>query len=204
MKPKQLAIVLRTHGGKRAGAGRKPKGATALVSHAARPRFHKPIPAHVTLRVRDEVPSLRSSRRFAEVQRCFAAARGLHGLRLVEFSVLHNHVHLIVEADDNLALSRGMQGLCVRLARALNRALARTGKLFADHFHSRLLQTPTELVRAIRYVLENDRHHYGETDPFFSSRAPGAVGLLAAPVCWLLRLGWKKAPLRDRIEPTVA
>jgi putative transposase len=41
-------------------------------------------------------------------------------MRLVEFTVLSNHLHLIVEADNSTELSRGMQGLCVRLARALN------------------------------------------------------------------------------------
>ena len=31
-----------------------------------------------------------------------------------------NHLHLIVEADGNEALSRAMQGLCIRIAKALN------------------------------------------------------------------------------------
>ena len=41
------------------------------------------------------------------------------GLRIVQFSVQGNHLHLIVEADSSTALSRGMQGLCIRLAKAL-------------------------------------------------------------------------------------
>ena len=41
----------------------------------------------------------------------------LHGLRLLEFWVLSNHLHL--EADGKRSLSRGVQGLAVRLARAL-------------------------------------------------------------------------------------
>jgi REP element-mobilizing transposase RayT len=190
---KQLAFKLRTHGGKRRGAGRKPKGKTALVSHAARPRFARATPAYVTIRVRDDVPNLRASCRFAEVRRCFAASRGLHGARLIEFSVLSNHLHLIIEADDHVALSRGMQGLSVRIARALNRLLRRTGKLFADHFHARLLTSPTELVRAIRYVVENAAHHYGEQDNRCSSRAPENLPVLAAQVGWLLRVGWHRA-----------
>jgi len=117
MKLRQLAFDLRTHGGHRKGAGRKPKGKEALVSHLARPQFTKPTPAHVTLRVNDSVPSLRSSRRFAVVRKCFAASRGKSGLRLVEFTVLSNHLHLIVEADSSKSLSRGMQGLCIRLAK---------------------------------------------------------------------------------------
>jgi REP element-mobilizing transposase RayT len=179
---KQLKLVLRTHGGKRRGAGRKPKGPKALVSHAARPGFDRPTPVHVTLRVRGDVPSLRSARRFAIVRACFAAARGLHGLRLGEFSVLGNHLHLVVEADSKRALSSGMLGLCTRLARRLNDFLRRGGKLFADHYHARLLRTPTEVWRAIRYVLGNAERHYRErgADPF-SSAASGAQEVLVAP-----------------------
>jgi len=136
---------------------------------------------HVTMRLRREVPSLRSSRRFEVIRRCFKASRGLHGLRLVEFSVLGDHLHLVVEADDNVSLSRGIQGLAVRLARGLNRLLRRTGKLFSDHFHSHLLRSPTEVARAISYVRTNAAHHYCERGAdFFSSAAPGAKELLVA------------------------
>ena len=53
---------------------------------------------------------------------------------------------LIVEADNDAALSSGMQGLCIRIARALNAMMERAGGVFADHYWSRLLRTPTELV----------------------------------------------------------
>jgi REP element-mobilizing transposase RayT len=50
--------------------------------------------------------------------------------RVVEFNVLSNHIHLICEADDAVALARGVQGLAIRLARRLNTALKRKGTLF--------------------------------------------------------------------------
>ncbi|HEY2032013.1 MAG TPA: hypothetical protein VGH20_22630 [Myxococcales bacterium] len=154
------------------------------------------------MRIDDEIPNLRSSRRFARIRQCFEAARGRLGLRLVEFSVLSNHFHLIVEADDGRALSRGMQGLAIRVAKALNALAGRTGRVFADHYHSRLLTTPTELTRAIRYVVDNANHHYGDRGAdIFSSRGPGGLGALAPPLGWLLRRGWSRARPRDRIEP---
>jgi putative transposase len=191
---RQLSLDLRTHGGKRRHAGRKPKGIRALVSHAARPQFHRVMPVHVTLKVRRDVPSLRSSRRFDVIRQCFKASRGAHGMRLVEFSVLGDHLHLLVEADSNVALSRGVQGLAVRLARRLNRLLQRTGKLFADHYHSHLLRTPTEVLRTIKYVRNNAQRHYGEAAvDFFSSAAKDAAGLLAEATGWLLCFGWRRA-----------
>ena len=189
---KQLALQLPFRGGKRRGAGRKPKAGKALVSHAARPRFERITPAHVMLKARRDAPSLRSSRRFAAIRDAFVAARGLHGMRLIEFAVQGEHVHLIVEADNNQSLSRGMQGLCVRIARAVNRASGRIGTLFADHYHSRLLKSPTELVTAIRYVLTNAEHHFGDPGPdCCSSLAANAAPAVAAPQSWLFTLGWR-------------
>jgi REP element-mobilizing transposase RayT len=113
----------------------------------------------------------------------------------VHFSVLDNHLHLVVEADCSRSLSRGMNGLCTRLARRLNTFLQRSGRLFADHYHSRLLRSPTDVARVIRYVLTNAARHYGErgVDPFSSANA-SARPALAEAIGWLLRVGWHRAP----------
>jgi putative transposase len=165
------------------------------VSHRARPAFSPPTPAHVTLRVREDVPNLRSSRRFAIIRRGFKALLSRTSFRIVKFSVLGNHLHLIVEADDSVALSRGMQSLGTRLAIALNKLLGREGTLFEDHYHSHLLRTPTEVARALAYVQTNAQKHYGreiEGDYFSSAHAEWRE-LLVAPVTWLLDAGWKLA-----------
>jgi putative transposase len=198
MKWAQSSLPFRSRGGRRKGAGRPPNGETAMVSHLKRPQFEKITPAHVTLRIANDIPSLRSSRRFALIRQCFARAQQNRNLRLVEFTVLSNHLHLIVEADNNRELSRGMQGLCIRLAKTLNAVLGRHGRVFADHFHSRLLKSPTEVVNAIRYVLENAERHFSRTivRDAFSSEDGDNAGVLAEPVGWLLRDGWSRAPLR--------
>jgi putative transposase len=175
-------------GGKRRGAGRKPRDGKALVSHSARPEFAKPTPAHVTLRMSRHVWSLRSRRSFRRISAAFEASRGRLGMRLIEFSVQGNHLHLIVEADNTRSLSRGMQGLCIRIAKALNSMMKQSGRVFADHYHSRLLRSPAELTHAIAYVLGNAAHHFGEAIiDLFCSAAPSAEPLLAEPRSWLLR-----------------
>jgi putative transposase len=160
------------------------------------------MPTHVTLRVRNDVPSLRSSRRFAVIRSSFKALLDRRSFRLVKFSVLGNHLHLIVEADDSVALSRGMQSLGTRLARSLNKALGREGTLFADHYHSHLLKTPTEVANALAYVGTNARKHYGKIElDYFSSDHPEWRDLLASPITWLLSVGWRlggrKPPAQD-------
>ena len=76
-----------------------------------------------------------------------------------QYSVQRNHFHLIAEARSTVALSRGMQGLAIRLARALNRAMHRTGRGFADRYRSRLLTDPLDARNTLRYVLNNARRH---------------------------------------------
>jgi len=73
--------------------------------------------------------------------------------------VQRDHLHLIAEARDRRALSRGLQGLSIRVARAVNRRLERQGKVFADRYHSRALKTPRAVCFALRYVLLNARKH---------------------------------------------
>jgi putative transposase len=125
--------------------------------------------------------------------------RGKGRRRTVHFSVMSNHLHMVVEADSSHSLTRGMQGLNIRLAKAINDALNRSGKIFADHYHSRLLRTPTEVVIAIRYVQNNAAHHYGETgEDFFSSVTAELRDLVELPLGWLLSIGWTRARLRGK------
>ena len=179
-KPAQLELRPRTWGGRREGAGR-PRRATSGVSHQTRPQHARRFPLHVTWRIRREVGSLRTDKRFLRIQRAFRYGGDRFGLRLIEFSVQSNHVHLIVEAEDKRALSRGLQGLAIRVAKGVNRASNRRGRVLADRYHARPLRTPTEVRRAIHYVLRNLQHHTGE-DPLYidpySSMAGFAVSHL--------------------------
>ena len=193
MTPRQLELP--AWGGRRAGAGRKRKGPLRLVSHRPRPPHAARYPLHAVLRARPDVPALRKRAVMVALRQALRAG-GLRGnFRLVHYSVQGNHLHLVVEAHDKVALSRGMQGLAIRIARAVNRAAGRKGRVFADHYFARELKTPAEVRRAVRYVLDNHLHHRApgvlQTDPC-ASAAP-----LAGPRTWLLSVGW----LRSRAGP---
>jgi putative transposase len=195
---KQLAMDLPTWGGRRKGAGRKPKGRVALVSHDARPELDGRTPVHVVMRVCEDVRSLRARATFLAILAAFAAGGERFGLRLTHYSVLGNHLHLIVEAADREALSRGIQGLAIRLARAINRAQDRKGRVFADHYFGHPLRTPAEVRNAICYVEQNQRLHElraGRSappgvDPCSSAAKDAPV---RPPRIWLLRIGWRRA-----------
>src|SRR6266850_707963 len=191
MKAKQLELP--TWGGRRKGAGRKAKGPLRRVSHKERPEHAHRFPIHAVLRTREDVPRLRRSEIFREIRQALADGAEREGFRVVHFSVQGNHIHLVVEAADKRALSRGMQGLAIRIARAVNRAAGRKGRVFSDHYFARELRTPTEVRRAVRYVLDNFIRHARLETPQTDSRAASLI----APRTWLLATGW----LRSRAGP---
>ena len=163
----------------------------------------------MTLRATAGLPSLRGERLFAAIRRAFAAA-SQGPFRLLHFSVQSDHLHLLVEADEPTRLARGIQGLAIRVAKAVNRALSRHGAVWSGRYHARALATPREVRNALVYVLNNVRKH-----------VPGASGLDArssaawftgwrtaiatvagpAPVArartWLARVGWVRHGLLD-------
>jgi hypothetical protein len=160
-KARQLPLGFRQHGGKRRGSGRKPTGQFgkgAGVPHRPRRYLDPRHPVHVTLRFVSKLPNLRSRKCFSVLRQAFFDAKE-RGLRLVHFSVQRRHIHLIVEAEGARALSKGMQGLCIRIAKNLNKRLNRKGKVFADRYHAHYLQTATETFFALQYVLLNSRRH---------------------------------------------
>jgi putative transposase len=144
-------------GGRRKGAGRR-RDPNSGVMHIRRRRFRN-MPVHITLRVLPHVWNLRSKRCFRAIGDAFAAGREKFGARLCHWSVQGNHIHLIVEGHDAQALSRAMQGLEIRIAKALNRVMGRSGKVFADRYHAHVLRTPREVQNALHYVLGNHAVH---------------------------------------------
>ncbi len=208
---KQAEIAFRTWGGKRPGAGRRPRGARAGVPHAARVALTGREPVLVTLKVRKDVWSLRARRMFLRVVGALGAAADRFGMRITHFSVQRDHGHLVVEAENRRALARAIKGLCVRIARAVNSAMGRIGSVFADRYHDRVLTTPRQVRHAIAYVICNARKHglaprsRRWVDPCSSAAlfdgwsceidAPrdGIARVVAAPRTRLLRVGWRRA-----------
>ncbi|HEY2748081.1 MAG TPA: transposase, partial [Polyangia bacterium] len=151
---KQRQFAFRNWGGRRNGAGRKRVALRGRVVHRTRPALKARFPVHVTWRMRDGV-WLRTRRCFGALARAFWGGADRFGFRLVHYSVQGNHVHLLVEAEDERSLSRGMNGLGVRVAKRLNRVMRRSGKVLDDRYHGHILRTPTEVRRARHYVLQN-------------------------------------------------
>src|SRR4051812_32851203 len=116
-----------TWGGKRPGAGRKRRKGLRNVMHRRRTGVKSRFPMHVTWRIARGLESMRRRKLFRAIENAFWTATGRFGLRLIDFSVQTNHIHLIVEAPDQTALTRALKGLGVRIAHRVNRVLDRAG-----------------------------------------------------------------------------
>jgi REP element-mobilizing transposase RayT len=221
-KTTQLPLSFRQHGGRRPGAGRRPAPGRRNVRHRARAKLASRFPVLVTLRAERGVGNLRRKRAFRPIQDAFVvlatAARDGAPFRVIHYSVQKDHIHILVESTDRTALSRGMQGLGIRMAKALNRALGRRrGRVWADRYHDRILRTPREVRHALAYTLQNARKHGVAparaprrwVDPCSSAAWfdgwrgpvvhppgnapwPGTGPPVAAPRTWLLRVGCRR------------
>jgi putative transposase len=216
-------MVFTTRGGARDGAGRKPnEPGRPRLRHTTRPVTSARFPVHITKRVRGDVARLRKFELCRVLRRAF-----VHGCRMAvtvdgtivefricQFSIQGNHIHLICEAANNVALARGIQGWSVRVARGLNGHLGREGSVFDDRYHVEVLTTPTQTRNALCYVLQNARRHgewidvrFGGMDPFSSAwwfdgwrddswkrgLPPPEQRTVAEAQSWLLRVGWRRS-----------
>ncbi len=173
------------------------------------------------LRTTREVGTLRGHRAYRAVRGALARCAARSDYRVVHVSIQRTHVHLLVEADDKRALTRGMQGLAISAAKRLNRALRRKrGQVFAYRYHATAITTPAQARNAIAYVLNNWRRHRNDlrspwrVDPYSSAETfrgwatphgdpPNAEPLpVSVPASWLLADGYRRAgPIRTDEAP---
>ena len=218
---RQLTMEFRSHGGRRAGAGRKPGSARPPVHHVKRPAVPRRCPTHVTLRVRRGVPSLRSRRFICAFRTTLREACERGEFRVCHYSIQRDHLHLLVEAAGKEALGRGMKSVAARVARAVNRVFRRKGPALFGRYHLMVLQSPRQVRNALAYVLLNVRKHWrqrnGAAPPVrldaassgawfdgWTRSPPGTeVSSLREVACsrtWLLREGWRLHGLVDPAE----
>jgi REP element-mobilizing transposase RayT len=198
----QVEMVFRRHGGRRPGAGRKPKGARPGVCHRARPEHDPRHPVHVTMRVVGSAAGLRCKDMYLAIREATIASAKREDFRIVHMSIQRDHLHLIVEAGSKAALSSGMRGFSISAARQINKAYSerggnrRTGRVIADRYHARPLTSPRAVRHTLAYCLSNWRKHgedrasFAQTwkvDPFSSGALfAGWKELEGSPVFWPL------------------
>ena len=204
----------RTWGGRREKAGRKKR--KAGVGHVRRERVSRHDPRLVTAKCARRLPRLRTPVAGYLIEGVVRKAQRAD-FRIVAYTIQSDHVHLLVEADDDAAYSSGMRGLMRRLVHGLNGLWKRKGCVFPERFHDRVLRSLRQVRNALRYVLNNHlKHGHGVAvrggvvvgDPYSSARwfdgwregakaRGGGHGRAPAVVRggWKLGVGWRRYAL---------
>jgi REP element-mobilizing transposase RayT len=137
------------------------------------------------LRVLGDIDWLRRLDMYRAIRSALATVLGNHHrFRIVHFSLQSNHVHLLCEAEDKTALSRGVQGFQISAAKKINALLSkkrgtrRRGQVFTDRYHVESISSVRQTRHVLSYVLNNWRRHRqdggavglcgGRIDPFSS------------------------------------
>lgn len=150
------------HGGYRKGAGRK---STRTDGRSCDPKkrrrcFRGRRPVMVTLRACSGVPNLRQAPLMKRLRKAMLLLKHARkDFRVVHYSIQSDHVHMIVEADDNEALGRGMQAFGIRMAKAVHKIFGTRGKVLETGYHADFLRCGRQAWNGLRYVLLNYRKH---------------------------------------------
>lgn len=153
MKKKQKQNQLKLTNPKRAG---RPAIRDKGIRHRRREYLHRPRALHLTVKLNRA--DIRTKTVLAILKNAIMRAR-LRGLRIIHFSLEHNHVHLFAECGDNLVLSKAMQGFGVSLAKRINGAYKLKGQRYKHRYHLRVLKSATDVRNVIRYILKNGIKH---------------------------------------------
>lgn len=171
-------------GGRRTGSGRK-RIHSAGVAHRAREKITKRTPAHVNFKYSLPI----KNKDFLPILKRGILNSRKKGLRVIHYSVQSNHVHFIVEADNNEILTAGMRSLTVTLARGIDK-----GKVQLEYYHLHVLKSRMETWNAVRYVVFNEQKHtgqrkidsYSSVSKLLKLKFDYCVTPLDGPCSWLL------------------
>ena len=158
-RKRHVQLSFPQRGGKRKRAGRPKSGYYASERHKKRPKLSGREPVLITARVSKATASLRRMSVFHAIRRALRTVLAHDGFRVVHVSVQRTHLHLIVEADNQPKLSRGMQALLISAAKRINTCMRARGTVFPDRYHERVIDSPRQCRNAIAYVLNNFRRH---------------------------------------------
>ena len=164
----QLKLGQTRHPRKKRQRKRCPKETTGTGGRQKRQPIRRQTPLHITLRLREGLPNLRSRKGMQLIMKAFKGAQE-KGLRIIHFAVLSNHIHLIVEVANSEILYKSMRSLTTRLGiylrrwarpSSLRRAQIKKLGLFRGRYHVHILKTAREVKNALHYVLLNPCKHF--------------------------------------------
>lgn len=154
------------------GAGRPAKNDPG-IRHTKRPRIRRPSSLHLTVKIKKERAAIKNKTVLRILKKAIQNARA-QGLRVIHYTLEYDHVHLLIEADNNTTLGKGMKSFGVTLAKALNRLRSHAGGVYKHRYHFKHITGTRQLKNVMNYIFLNGVKHKTskhKINPFNSLRA---------------------------------
>ncbi|MGZ3789435.1 MAG: transposase [Bacteriovorax sp.] len=154
------------------GAGR-PAIHDVGIRHTRRPFLKRPSSLHLTVKIKRNKADLKNKSILSLLKRAILNARR-QGLKVIHYSLEYDHVHLLIEAENNHILGKGMQAFGVTLSKTINRMRKLKGGVYKHRYHFRQISGTRELRNVMNYIFTNGLKHKtakGIVNPYNSIRA---------------------------------
>lgn len=138
-------------------AGRKPIHDSG-IRHTSRPLLKRAASLHLTIKVLRNKAEIKNKSVLKLLKHAIQRAR-LQGLKVIHYSLEYDHVHLLIEADNNASLGKGMQALGVTMAKGINRLKRLKGAVYKHRYHFRQISSPRQLKYVMNYIFKNGMKH---------------------------------------------
>jgi hypothetical protein len=126
------------------------------IRHIQREEIRRPMPLHLTVKlIRADI---QNKYILKGLKHAILRAR-LQGLRIIHYSLEHNHVHLYAECDNNLTLGKAMKAFGVSFVKKINSYFSRKGSCYKTRYHLRILRSASEVKNVLNYIFKNGIKH---------------------------------------------
>jgi REP element-mobilizing transposase RayT len=110
---------------------------------------------HITHRCHEQSFLLRFPRDRRRYRHWLLEARKRFGLRVLNYVITCNHVHLLVEDTGEDVIAQSMQLAAGRTAQEFNRRRGRKGAFWEDRYHATAVEVDEHLQRCLVYIDSN-------------------------------------------------
>jgi REP element-mobilizing transposase RayT len=128
------------------------------IRHTERPLITKPTSLHLTVKILRTKANLKNKMVLSILKRSIMNARKM-GLRVIHYSLEYDHVHFLIEAENNIIFGKGMQAFGVTFSKALNRLRKIKGAVYKHRYHFRKIAGARQLKNVLNYIFNNGIKH---------------------------------------------
>ncbi|MBC7711716.1 MAG: transposase [Rhizobacter sp.] len=128
------------------------------IRHISRPKVLKPTPLHLTIKVRSNKADIQNKIILKSLHRAIIRGR-LKGLKIIHYALEYNHVHLLVEACNNIVLHKGMQALGITFSKGINKFKKVNGAVYKHRYHFRQISSHRDFRNVLNYIFNNGVKH---------------------------------------------